>query len=414
MNPLSRTLKAAVRPLAIRILLAWERIESGVAYNPLSLPPSAPTPIPSTKNSAASTPSTACASTPAGSSPTTPTWTWSCATAAGSATLDATSATSPKSACSTWTRPGTPKSAPSYPTASPPRSVAALEPRIRETVDDLLQNVDGKPRFDLIQEIAFPLPVIVIAEMLGVPPEDREQFNEWSNVVSLTVDPLLNQRQIREVQKAVDEVFAYFEVIAEERRRDPKDDLVSALVTAEVDGERLERDDLLVNLLLILVAGNETTRNLIGNGSLTLLRNPDQLQRLSDDPSLLPSAIDELLRFDSPVQLDSRIAREPIEIRGKRIDEGQRVLCLLGAANRDPQVFPNPDQLDVSRSAANHMAFGRGIHYCLGFPLAKLEGRVVFEALLPRLANLRLAEEPRYRNQVTLRGLEALWLEPKN
>ena len=294
-----------------------------------------------------------------------------------------------------------------------PRSVAALEPRIRETVDDLLQNVDGKPRFDLIQEIAFPLPVIVIAEMLGVPPEDRDQFNEWSNVVSLTVDPLLNQRQIREVQKAVDEVFAYFEAIAEERRRDPKDDLVSALVTAEVDGERLERDDLLVNLLLILVAGNETTRNLIGNGSLTLLRNPDQLQRLRDDPSLLPSAIDELLRFDSPVQLDSRIARESIEIRGKRIDEGQRVLCLLGAANRDPQVFPNPYQLDVSRSAANHMAFGRGIHYCLGFPLAKLEGRVVFEALLPRLANLRLAEEPRYRNQVTLRGLEALWLEPK-
>ena len=213
------------------------------------------------------------------------------------------------------------------------------------------------------------------------------------------------------MQQAVKEVFAYFEAVAEERRRAPQDDLVSALVTAEVDGERLERDDLLVNLLLVLVAGNETTRNLIGNGTLALMRNPDQLQRLSDDPSLLNGAIDELLRFDSPVQLDSRIARSHVELHGKRIIPGQRVICLLGAANRDPQAFPNADLLDVGRPAANHLAFGRGVHYCLGAPLARLEGRVAFEALLPRLSSLRLSEEPRYRNQVTLRGLESLWLE---
>ncbi len=292
-----------------------------------------------------------------------------------------------------------------------PRSVAGLEPRIRETVDRLLGGVDRNEPFDLIAVLAFPLPVIVIAEMLGVPPEDREQFNEWSNVVSLIVDPLLDERQIRRVQQAVDEVFAYFEKVAEERRRSPQDDLVSALVTAEVDGERLERDDLLVNLLLVLVAGNETTRNLIGNGSLALLQNPDQLQKLRGDPALLNGAIDEFLRFDSPVQLDSRVAREPVELRGKRISVGQRVICLLGAANRDPKVFPNPDRLDVDRSAANHMAFGRGIHYCLGAPLARLEGRVAFEALLPQLGELRLAEEPRYRDQVTLRGLESLWVE---
>ena len=292
-----------------------------------------------------------------------------------------------------------------------PRSVAALEPRIRETVADLLGKVEGRRRFDLIADLAFPLPIIVIAEMLGVPPEDREQFNEWSNTVSLIVDPLLNERQIRQVQQAVDEVFNYFEAVAEERRRNPQDDLVSALVTAEVDGERLERDDLLVNLLLVLVAGNETTRNLIGNGTLALLRNPDELQRLRDDPALLNGAVDEFLRFDSPVQLDGRVAREPVELRGKRISTGQRVLCLLGAANRDPQAFPDPDRLDVGRSAGNHLSFGRGIHYCLGSPLAKLEALVAFEALLPRLGGLRLAEEPRYRNQVTLRGLESLWLE---
>jgi cytochrome P450 len=292
-----------------------------------------------------------------------------------------------------------------------PRSVAALEPRIRETVAGLLAAVGGRRRFDLIADIAFPLPVIVIAELLGVPPADRERFNEWSNIVSLIVDPLLDEHQIRRVRRAVDEVFEYFEAVARERRRDPRDDLVSALVTAEVDGERLERDDLLVNLLLVLVAGNETTRNLIGNGVLALLRNPDQLKKLSDDPLLLSGAIDELLRFDSPVQLDSRIARESIELRGRQIKPGQRVLCLLGAANRDPQAFPDPDRLDVSRAAANHLAFGRGVHYCLGAPLARLEGRLVFEALLPRLDTMRLAEEPRYRDQVTLRGLESLWLE---
>ena len=247
-----------------------------------------------------------------------------------------------------------------------PRSVAALEPRIRETVDGLFGSVEVKERFDLIAEIAFPLPVIVIAEMLGVPPEDREQFNEWSNIVSLIVDPLLNEGQVQvfQVQRAVDKVFTYFEGVAEERRRHPKDDLVSTLVTAEVDGERLARDDLLVNLLLVLVAGNETTRNLIGNGTLALLRHRNELQRLRENPALLNGAIDELLRFDSPVQLDSRIAL------------GQRVLWLLGTANRDPRAFPDAGRLDVGRSSARHLAFGRGVHYCLGAPLARLEGRV--------------------------------------
>jgi cytochrome P450 len=204
-----------------------------------------------------------------------------------------------------------------------PKAVNALEPHIRSLLGSLLDDIDDPAGgFDLMEAVAQPLPVIVIAEMLGVPPEDRERFNEWSNIVSLIVDPLLDDQQVRRVQQAVDEVFSYFEAVAEERRRDPKDDLVSALVTAEVDGERLEQGDLLVNLLLVLVAGNETTRNLIGNGALALLRNPDQLRRLRHDPGLLNGAVDELLRFDSPVQLDNRIAREPVELRGKRIAPG--------------------------------------------------------------------------------------------
>ena len=292
-----------------------------------------------------------------------------------------------------------------------PRSVVALESRVRQTVDRLLDDLAGRERFDLIRDFAFPLPVIVIAEMLGVPPEDREQFNEWSNVVALTVDPLLNTAQVRQVRQSVEEMFTYFEEVAADRREQPRDDLVSVLANAEEDGERLGREDLLINLVLVLAAGNETTRNLIGNGTRALLENPAELQRLRDNPALLDSAIDELLRYDSPVQLDGRIARERLEIGGKRISAGQRVICLLGAANRDPEVFPNPAVLDIGRSAANHVAFGRGIHYCLGSTLARLEARVAFTALLRRFKSLRLAAEPRYRNQVTLRGLEELWVE---
>ncbi len=292
-----------------------------------------------------------------------------------------------------------------------PRSVADLEIRIQKTVDELLEGLKGRKRFDLIRELAYPLPVIVIAEMLGVPPEDREQFNEWSNVASLIVDPLLNPEQISRVQQTVEELFDYFEGMVTARREHPKNDLISALVAAEVDGQHLTREDLLINLTLLLVAGNETTRNLIGNGTLALLRNPEQLQRLRDEPALLDSAIDELLRYDSPVQLDARICRETAKIGTKVIPEGSTIFCSLGAANRDPDVFPNPDVLDIGRSERNHLAFGRGIHYCLGSPLARLEGRVAFASMLSRFNSIDLVAEPRYRDQIVLRGLEELWIE---
>ena len=410
MNSLSKALRTIARPLAMRALLAWERMESGVAYNPLS---------PALRANPYSVYEELRLKDPVHRMRLQNAWVLTDYADVDMVLRDNRRFGNagrdfgyiPQVSMLDLDPPEHTKIRGLVSHGFTPRSVAALEPRIRETVEGLLGNVEGKDQFDLIAELAFPLPVIVIAEMLGVPAEDREQFNEWSNIVSLIVDPLLDERQITQVQHAVDEVFSYFEAVAEERRRDPRDDLVSALVTAEVEGQRLERDDLLVNLLLVLVAGNETTRNLIGNGTLALLRNPDQLQRLLDDPGLLNGAIDELLRFDSPVQLDSRIPREPVELRGKRIVPGQRVICILGAANRDPQAFPEADRLDVGRAAGNHLAFGRGIHYCLGAPLARLEARVAFETLLPRLGSLRLAEEPRYRDQVTLRGLESLWLE---
>ena len=410
MNLLSKALGTLVRPLAMRALLAWERIESGVAYNPLS---------PALRADPYSVYEELRRKDPVHRMRLQDAWVLTDYADVDMVLRDSQRFGNtgrdfgyiPQVSMLDLDPPEHTKIRGLVSHGFTPRSVAALEPRIRETVDGLLGNVEGKERFDLIADLAFPLPIIVIAEMLGVPPEDREQFNQWSNVASLIVDPLLDEGQVRQVRQAVDEVFTYFEAVAEERRRNPQDDLVSALVTAEVDGEHLERDDLLVNLLLILVAGNETTRNLIGNGTLALMRNPDEIRRLHDDPGLLNGAIDELLRFDSPVQLDGRVAREPVELHGKRIAPGQLVLCILGAANRDPQAFPDADRLDVGRSAANHLSFGRGIHYCLGSPLARLEARVAFEALLPRLGNLRLAEEPRYRNRVTLRGLESLWLE---
>ncbi len=292
-----------------------------------------------------------------------------------------------------------------------PRAVSELGPRIQRIVDELLDAVADKDRFDLIGDFAFPLPVIVIAEMLGVPAQDRERFKDWSNDVALSIEPILDDEQIGRAQRSTAELFEYFEGILEQRRRSPQDDMISALLAVEEEGDRLTHEELLSMLVLLLVAGNETTRNLIGNGMLALLRNPDQLQRLRENPDLLDTAIDELLRYDSPVQLNLRIAREDVEIGGKQIRAGQRIVSIIGAANRDPAVFTAPDVLDIGRREKSHISFGRGIHHCLGAPLAVLEGRIVFTNLLARFASIRLLSEPEYRDQIVLRGVENLWVE---
>ncbi len=292
-----------------------------------------------------------------------------------------------------------------------PRSIAELGPRIQQIVDELLNAVEGKTRFDLIDSFAFPLPVIVIAEMIGVPTQDLEQFKDWSNDIVLSLEPILTEEQRVRFRQSEQELYEYFEGIIAQRRRTPQDDLVSALLAAEEEGDKLSHEELLATLLLLLVAGNETTRNMIGNGMLALLRNPEELWRLRNNPDLLDSAIDELLRYDSPVQLDGRTVVEDLELGGKRMRAGQQVVAVIGAANRDPGAFSEPDRLDIGRKEKSHISFGRGIHFCLGASLAMLEGRIAFASLLEHFSSIRLAAEPRQRKQVVLRGVEDLLVD---
>ena len=290
-----------------------------------------------------------------------------------------------------------------------PKVVNALEPHIRSLLQGLLDDIDDPAGFDLMKAVAQPLPVIVIAEMLGIPAEDRAQFKVWSDQRARTLEPVIDAQEREASEAAARALDAYFRPIIKERRAAPKDDIVSALAQAEEEGDRLTEREMLNMLRLLLIAGNETTTNLIGNGFLALLRHPEQLQRLRDDPSLIPSAVDELLRFDSPVQTDFRRVLTDCEVNGFPLKQRDNIVVLLGAANRDPDVFDDPDKLDVGRGDRSHLSFGRGIHHCIGAPLARLEGRVVLEMLLERFSRIGLRDgQPRFRNSIVLRGLESL------
>ena len=255
-----------------------------------------------------------------------------------------------------------------------PRAVDALEPHIRTIMGELLDDIDDPSGFDLIAAVANPLPVIVIAEMLGVPPEDREQFKHWSDERARLLEPVITPEERKRALDAGESFDAYFKPVIEARRRAPQDDIVSALAQAEEEGDELTAREVLNMLRLLLVAGNETTTNLIGNGLLSLLRNPEQLQLLQEDPSRIPAAVEELLRFDSPVQLDFRGVLEDCEVSGAALRRGDGAVLAIGAANRDPEVFDEPERLDVQRSRGSNISFGRGVHHCIGAPLARLEG----------------------------------------
>ena len=288
------------------------------------------------------------------------------------------------------------------------RAVNALEPLIRRLMDTLLDDVDPSG-FDLMEAVAVPLPVIVIAEMLGVPPEDRARFRTWSNRRARLLEPTISPRERAAGTEAGEALDEYFVPIIQARRAEPESDIVSALAQAEEEGDVLTEREMLNMLRLLLVAGNETTTNLIGNGMLALLRNPEELERLRTDPTLIPSAVEELLRFDSPVQTDFRGALEDCEVNGAPVRRGDNIVLLIGSANRDPEAFEEPDRLDVGRSESSHISFGRGAHHCIGAPLARLEGRIVLEVLLERFSAMRLLDErPAYRGGVVLRGLESL------
>lgn len=262
---------------------------------------------------------------------------------------------------------------------------------------------------DLITEYAFPLPVIVIAELLGVPAADRWKFRAWSGAMVAAMDEYIDEAVAERASAATGEIWEYLKHIIRERRRDLGDDLLSALIRARDSGDRLSEQELVAMAVLLLVAGHETTVNLIGNGTYALLQHPDQLALLRREPQRAPHAVEELLRYDAPVQMTSRLAAVDVPLGEKLIRRGQQVRVMIGAANRDPQVNPFPDRLDIAREAVHHLGFGGGIHYCLGAPLARREAQIALTTLLEQAPRLRLqGEAPQYRRGVVFRGLQSL------
>lgn len=291
-----------------------------------------------------------------------------------------------------------------------PRMVEALRPTIQRVAHELLDRVEANGYMEVIQDFAFPLPAIVIATMLGVPLEDREQFNRWSKFFGRLLDG--GDFTLESAFQALSEVsdfLEYFRTLIRQRSTAPKDDLMQAMINAREQGDALNEDELLGNCILLLAAGHGTTTHLIGNGTLALLRNPAQRQQLQEQPGLISSAVAELLRYDGPVQLTSRHAKEDLEIGGKHIGAGQEVVMCVGAANHDPAQFSEPDQLNLSRQENKHLAFGLGIHFCLGAPLARVEGEIAFSTLVSRFPHLHPAiEEVEWQRSLVFRGLKSL------
>jgi cytochrome P450 PksS len=290
-----------------------------------------------------------------------------------------------------------------------PRLVEQLRPRVESMANELLDALRGRPHFDLIRDYALPVPTTVISELLGVPARDRGRFHWWSNAIVATSPTGVGRF------RAVPYVWAFLRFIRRlirAKRAAPADDLLSALTQAEAEGDRLSEDELVAMAFLLLVAGHETTVNLIGNGVLALLQHPDQLDRLRAESDIIKPAVEELLRYAGPLELATeRFVREDVSVAGVTIPRGAQVFAALASANRDGRQFPDPDRLDVTRDPNRHLAFGLGPHFCVGAPLARLEGQVAIAALLRRTADLRLAVAPgrlRWRRGLVLRGLKRL------
>lgn len=289
-----------------------------------------------------------------------------------------------------------------------PRVVERMRGHIQEVCEGLLDAVHAPDGIDVVKDLAVPLPIIVIAEMLGVPPSEREQFKAWSTDIAAVLGGPSADAAAR-AQASSEALGDYFSGIIEERRRQPKDDLISGLIAARDQGDLLSQDELTATLVLLLVAGNETTTNLIGNGMLALMRNPAQRRRLQDDPSIIAGAVEELLRYDGPVQATSRVALRDVELQGKQVKEGQILITFLGAANHDPRQFREPGVLDLTREDNRHLGFGMGIHYCLGAPLARVEAQIAIPALLKRYPDAELeVAQPQWGSSFILRGLKSL------
>jgi len=290
-----------------------------------------------------------------------------------------------------------------------PKRMQELEGHIGHMADLIVERIAELGEVDVMDVLAFRLPVQVIGELVGVPPPDRDRFRSSVRDAALALEAGVTEEQLDAAEQAMGEMDAYFRQLIARRRRNLEHDLVSALIVARDGEDRLSEDELVATLMLLFSAGFETTTNLIGNGLLCLLRNPDQFDRLRADPDLAGSAVEEMLRYESPVQLDARTAFEAVELDGHTIDEGDTVVTFLGAANRDPVEFDEPDRFDVARDPNHPLSFAAGIHYCLGANLARLEGKVVFDRLARRFGDITwLDEAPDWRGTLILRGVNRL------
>jgi pimeloyl-[acyl-carrier protein] synthase len=291
-----------------------------------------------------------------------------------------------------------------------PARVAVLRGHIQDIADGLIDDFIGMGHADIVNDFAAPMPAIVTAEMLGVPVSDHEKLKQWSIDFAEILGNFQHQPdRVARVAASVQNMTEYFRAAIHRQATDPHEGLVHSLVQAQVDGVRLTEEEIIANCILTMIGGQETSTNLISSGLLTLLRHPEQMRMLLDDPSLIPLAVEELLRYESPIQHTARVAQEDFVLSGKLIRRGQSVVAVLAAGNRDPERFPNPDRLDVKRGDKGHLAFGWAAHFCFGAPLARIEGQIAFSTILRRLKNLELASEDLvWRENFGLRGLSRL------
>jgi cytochrome P450 len=305
-------------------------------------------------------------------------------------------------------------------TAFTPTAIERLRPRIQAMVDQRLDSAATQGGMELIEDLAFPVPFLVISELLNMPTGDSDQVRDWSQALTASLEPTASLEVLDQAEAALGGLIPYLIGIIEERRSNLGEDLLSALLIAEDEGDRLTAEELITFVVLLYVAGHETTVNLIGNAMLALLAHPEQLDLWRNDPSLDDNAIDELLRYDGPVQHTVRVPMQPIDYVGVSDQvwtavPGDLVVTLLGSANRDPEIFTDPDQLILSRpNASRHLAFSAGIHYCLGASLAKLEAKVVLGSLIRRFSEIEMTSQPRWRDRITIRGVERLELTWKS
>jgi cytochrome P450 len=292
-----------------------------------------------------------------------------------------------------------------------PKAIEAMRPRIAALVDDILEDADALGEIEVVDDLAFRLPVTVISEMLGVPREDHEQLRAWTSAAVAALDPNDNVADLLPAADGLRAMRTYFDGLVDVRRRALGDDLLSGMIAAEDEGDHLSHDELLDTTLLLFAAGHETTVNLISGGMLNLLRHPAELQRLQADPSLINTAVEELLRFGPPVQFTARTTTTDVDVAGKHLPAGSELIVMIAGANRDPAVFDEPDVLDIGREENRHLSFGGGIHLCLGAPLARVEGQEAIGRLVRRFPGLRLVDDQiEWKPTTTIRGPSRLSL----